>query len=184
MAAALADHFGDVVLGVAVIFHQRPIAFGLFQRIEVGALHVLDDRKLQRFAVGRLDDDDRHFVQAGALRGAPAPLAGDDLECVGRAADRPHHDRLNHAALANRSRQLIQLFVGEHAPRIARIRPQRTGRHAPLAARTLGRALGADVTDQRGKPAAQSRSRCVLRHRRLPWSVTHKTIPRLLLHVS
>ena len=103
MAAAFADHFGDVVLAVAEIFHQRPIAFRLFERIEVGALHVLDDRELQRFLVSRLDDDDRHFVQAGTLRRAPAPLAGDDLEGVRRAANRPRHDRLNDAALAQRS---------------------------------------------------------------------------------
>ena len=184
VAAALADHAGNVVLAVAEIADQRTVALRLFERIKVGTLHVLDDGKLQGFLVARFDDDDGHFVQAGTLRRAPAPFAGDDLESVGRAAHRPRHDRLNHAALAQRRGQFIQLNVGEDAPRIARIRPQRSGRHAPLAARTLGRALGADVTDQGCKSAAQSRSRCVLRHRRLPQIFTHKTIPRLLLHVS
>ena len=91
IASALADDLGDLFLAVVKLLHQRAIAFRLFQRIEIGALHVLDDRKLQRFRIGRLDDDDRHLVQAGALRRAPAPLAGDDLEAVGarRAAGAP-----------------------------------------------------------------------------------------------
>ncbi len=71
--------------------------------------------------VGHLDHDDRHVVQAGALRRAPAPLAGDDLEVVGGAAHRAHHDRLDDAALPDRGRQLVELGVGEIAPRIARI---------------------------------------------------------------
>ena len=69
MAAAFANHAGDIVLAVAEIADQRAIAFGLFERIEIGALHVLDDRKLQRFDVGRLDDDDRNVVQS--RRAAP-----------------------------------------------------------------------------------------------------------------
>jgi hypothetical protein len=38
-------------------------------------------------------------MQPGALRRAPAALAGDDLVAVGSAAHRPHDDRLNDAAL-------------------------------------------------------------------------------------
>ena len=103
VAAALADHAGNVVLAVAEIADQRTVALRLLERIKIGALHILDDRKLQRLLVGRLDDDDRHLVQPGTLRRAPAPLASDDLKSVGRAAHRPRHDRLNHAALAQRS---------------------------------------------------------------------------------
>ena len=57
--------------------------------------------------------DDRNFVQAGALRRAPAPLAGDDLVIVRYPAQRAHDDRLNDAALAQRSRKLFKLGVGE-----------------------------------------------------------------------
>ena len=85
------------------------------------------------FLIGRLDDDNRDFVQTGALRRAPAPLAGDDLESVGHAAHRPYHDRLNDAAFAQRSGKFVKFIVGKHAPRIARIRPQRTGRNSPLS---------------------------------------------------
>ena len=85
MAAALADDFRDVVLAAFELVGQRVIALRLFHRIEVFALHVFDDRDFQRVAVADVDRHDRHFMQPGDLRGAPAPLAGDDLEAVLRA---------------------------------------------------------------------------------------------------
>ena len=63
-------------------FGERVIALRLFHRVEVFALHVLDDRDLERVAVADIDRHDRHLVQAGELRGAPAPFAGDDLEAI------------------------------------------------------------------------------------------------------
>ena len=64
--------------------------------------------------VGRFDEDDRDVVQPGALRRAPAPLAGDDLEGVGGAAHGAHDDRLDDAALADRGRELVELGVGKN----------------------------------------------------------------------
>ena len=165
VAAAFADDLGDLFLAVAELIHQRAVSVRLFQRIKVGALHVLDDRKLQRFGVGCLDDDDWDLMQSGALRGAPAAFAGDDLVAVGNTAQRPHHDRLNDAALTQGGGELVKLGVGECAPRVVRIRPQRAGRQPPLAARTLARAFLANVTDQRGESASQSRPSPLPRHR-------------------
>ena len=88
VAAALADDAGDVGVGVAVIGGELRVAVGLFERVEIGALDVLDDGDFERLAVAGLDDEDRDFVQAGALGGAPAPFAGDDLVGVGDARDR------------------------------------------------------------------------------------------------
>ena len=137
VAAALADNPGDLFLAVVKLLHQRAIAFRFFQRVEVGALNILDDGELQRFRIRRLDDDDRHFVQAGALRGAPAPFAGDDLVAVRDAAQRAHDDRLNDAAFAQRRRELFKFDGSKYAPRIAGVRPQRAGRQPPLRARPL-----------------------------------------------
>ena len=59
----------------------------LFERVEVFALDVLDQRHREHGAVvGHLAHDRRDFVQAGELRRAPAALAGDDL--VARRARR------------------------------------------------------------------------------------------------
>ena len=164
MAAALADDLGDLVLAVFELVGERLIAAGLFERVEIGALHVLDDRELERLAVVDLEQHDRHVVQAGALRRAPAPLAGDDLVLIDRAAHGAHQDRLDDAALADRGRELVELGLGEMAARIARIGLEEFDRHALLAARALERGgLVADVADQRRQPAAEPRP-CFVRH--------------------
>src|SRR5438067_9073899 len=100
MAAAFTDDLGDVILAIAELFHQRAITLRLFERIEIRALHILDDRKLQRFGITGFDDNDRHFVQAGALRRAPTPFAGDYFIEIGAALHGPRDNRLDDAALA------------------------------------------------------------------------------------
>ena len=84
-----------------------------------------------------LEHDDRHLVHAGALRRAPAPLAGDDLVGVGDAGDRAHEDRLQDAALFDRGGEILELGLVEILARLARIGPQELDRHE-----TAGRAAG------------------------------------------
>ena len=66
-------------LRITVLVDELLVAERLLERVEVGALNVLDDGKLERLLVGDVMNDDRHVVQAGLLRRPPAPLAGDDL---------------------------------------------------------------------------------------------------------
>ena len=88
MAAALADDARDVGLRIVVVGAELRVAVRLLDRVEIGALDVLDDGEFERLAIADVDDDDRDLVQAGALRRAPAPLAGDDLVGVGDARNR------------------------------------------------------------------------------------------------
>ena len=156
MASALADDLGDVFLRVTVFVGEREIAARFLQRIEIAALDVLDDRQFERFGVADVEHDDRNFMQARALRRAPAPLAGDDLVVVGAA--RPHHDRLDDAALADRVGELRKLGIGKQFARIARIGAHELDRHLALAARAAfaGLRLHADVAHQRCEAASQS----------------------------
>ena len=119
MAAALADDLGELLLAVVEALDQLAIARRLFDGVEVGALHVLDDGKLENFFVGEVARDDRNGVQAGLLRRAPAPLAGDDLVA---ALGRAHDDRLHEALGADRLGELGQLVLAEV---LARIEPAR-----------------------------------------------------------
>ena len=48
----------------------------------------------------------RECARGSRARRAPAPLAGEDL--VLRVVHRPHHDRLDHAARADRFRELVE----------------------------------------------------------------------------
>ena len=63
MAAALADHAGDVAVRIAVSLAELGVAGGLLERVEIGPLHVFDNRDFERLAVAGLDDDDRDLVQ-------------------------------------------------------------------------------------------------------------------------
>ena len=72
----------------------------------------------QQLIVGDVAHDDGDLEQAGALRGAPAALAGDDLEAVADAAD---EDRLNHAVRADRLRELFEPRFVDVRARLARI---------------------------------------------------------------
>ena len=116
--------------------------------------------------VGHLEHDDRHLVQAGALRRAPAPLAGDDLEIV-RA---PRAARTTIGWMMPRSRieaaSSSSSASAKQLARIARIGLQRTRSAPALAARARSTACDfvADVADQRGKSAPQSRPCCLFRH--------------------
>ena len=79
VAPALAESLGQPLLGVAEAVHQLAIALRLLERVEVGALDVLDDGELQHLGVVEVSEDRRQRVDAGELRRPPAPLAGDDL---------------------------------------------------------------------------------------------------------
>ena len=76
----------DLLLGQAELVDQALERRGLLERAEVGALEVLDQRALERRALGDVLHDDRDLVEAGALRRAPPPLAGDQEVAAARAA--------------------------------------------------------------------------------------------------
>ena len=170
VAAALADDLGDLVLAAFEFIGQRVIALRLFHRIEIFALHVFDDRDLERVAVADIDRHDRHLVQAGDLRRAPAALAGDDLD--------------NGPARRLTGRTTIGwitpccLIESASSPSSASEKSRRGLRGLGLrnsigtlrwVARPIQmRGFAADIPDQTCKTAAQSRTRFV-GHRQLPW---------------
>ncbi|CAM5215651.1 hypothetical protein BTHI11S_03443 [Bosea thiooxidans] len=165
MAAALADDAGQIVLGIVELRDQPLITGRFLDRIEIRALHVLDDGDLQRFAIIRLDQDHRDVVQLGPLRGAPAPLTGDDLVSVDHARNRADDDRLQDATLADRGRELVEIVLAEGPARIARARPQELDRHPALPAGPLDRTdLLADIADQRRQTTSKTGTPLFLGH--------------------
>ena len=91
MAAAFADDARQVVLTVGEFVDHPLIAFGLFERREVFALHVFDQSDLERILVRTVTDDDRQFVELGDLGRTPAAFAGDDLEGASGLRIGPHY---------------------------------------------------------------------------------------------
>ncbi len=74
---------------------QRPRAL---DRVEILALHILDQSEFGRALVIEDANQRRERLKADQLRGAPAAFAGDELETVTHGA---HQDRLHEARLAD-----------------------------------------------------------------------------------
>src|SRR5690606_5249143 len=70
-----------------------------------------------------IPDDRRNLLPAEAHAGAPATLARDELPVrLASARRRPDDDRLEQPVLAQRSRQIGEVLLGELAPRLIRVR--------------------------------------------------------------
>ncbi len=161
VAAALADGFGNAGLAVAEFAREASIGLGLFERREVFALQVFDQRDFERFRIAELPDDDRDLVQPNSLRGAPAALAGDQLEIRRPVGDRPHEQGLDDTFLADRLGEPVQLGLGEHPARLQRRGPDRLDWHrvrpARIAARRARAAGVARFAKKRGEAAPEGR---------------------------
>ncbi len=88
----------------------------LLHRVQVGALQIFDDGDLHRLLVGDLAQNGGNRRLAGNLRGAPAALAGDELEAAAR--QRTNQDRLHHSVGGDGGSQLGQLLFVHLRPRL------------------------------------------------------------------
>ncbi|MCY1180005.1 hypothetical protein D9M73_204320 [compost metagenome] len=95
-----------MLLGQLELLLQALQGYGLFDRVEVFALDVLDQRHGYGGLIGHIANHGRDLVQAGLLAGTPTTFAGDDLVAI--IADRANHDRLHHALVLDRLRQFFQ----------------------------------------------------------------------------
>jgi len=110
VAATLADAPRQIILRVAELLQQPAIAVGLFERCQILALDVFDQRQLERLAVADLADDDGDFVQLGQLaarqRRSPATiskLAGWSGAAAPESVGRTPFSRIESASAASAS---------------------------------------------------------------------------------
>ncbi len=147
--ARLADALGDALLGEPELVDELAVGEGLVDRVEVGALDVLDERDLELVAIRELADERRDALEAREPGGAHAALAGDELVAVERLGD---EDRLQHAVLADARGELLEAGVVDVAPRLVRVRRDPGERDLDH-----GRGRLRALRDQRGEPAAERR---------------------------
>ena len=140
------------------LVEQALIALGLLDRVEVLALEVLDEGGGERVGVAERADEARHLGEAGRLGGAPAALAGDDLEAGGIGGMRAHQDGLEDAAGADRFRELGLGRLVHAAARLERVRARGRRSAAPGRRRRAGgRGDGiGGVAHQGGEAAAEA----------------------------
>src|SRR4030095_7345874 len=99
MAARLAHQLADHFLAVPITVDQPPIGFRLFNRVQILALDVLDQRDLgPRFLV-EFANYRWNLMQLSSLRGSPPALASDQFIAISHRSDQ---DRLKYAPLHTR----------------------------------------------------------------------------------
>ncbi len=145
----------SLLLRVVEFLDQLLIAGRFLDRIEIRALNVLDERELGDLLIAQIADDHRDVVQACALGGPPAPLAGDDLVTAALAI-RAGDNRLHQALGTNGICEVGQLRFVEGLARVAAARMQlRDGQQALLAVHGQSLLGRWSFTDQRGKTATE-----------------------------
>src|SRR5579864_4865491 len=104
--AVLAEPLGDLLVGQSEFIDQSAQSARFLDRVEVGALQILDQAEHQLLIVcGRRADDRGQGGQSGEPRGSPPTLAGDELVAIGQAAD---EDRLQHTMEPDRFGKLAE----------------------------------------------------------------------------
>ncbi len=162
VAAAFCQRSGQFLLGVAEPVHQLPIACGLFHRVQIGALDVLDDRDFKHFGVGIIANQNRKLDAAApsALR-ASGVRPRQSRNCLVSLGLLPHDQGLDNTFFADRCGQFLQLFGAEQAARLIRVGIDLLDRHEHVAAsacRRIGLLLRwGNIGHQARKAHAQAR---------------------------
>ena len=125
--AALADLGGDFLLRELKLSAELRVAERFFQRIQILALQVFDERQFQHGAVIGFAIDDGNFGKIQQLRRAPAAFAGDEFK---KSAAFAHNERLDDALLADGIGEFLQRFRGKIFPRLQRRRTNAVQWHA------------------------------------------------------
>ncbi len=99
-------------------FLERPIAFGFFERAEVLALQVFDERNLEELVVRHVHLDARNLREARVQRSAESALPGDDREATVAAG--PDQDGFEDAFIDDGLRELGE--ISHRASGLIRIR--------------------------------------------------------------
>src|ERR1700694_1042810 len=105
-----------------MLFEQRAGSRSFFNRIEIGALHVFQDCKLDSFAGVRLTHDGCDELLARETRGTSPALSCNDFIIPRLERVRANDDRREQTVRADRLRELRQRFLVEMLARLIWLR--------------------------------------------------------------
>src|SRR5690349_14001959 len=116
--AILPDSLGQLLLSPRELRQKLLIGLRRFDRVEILAQQVLDERELDALGVGGLSHDRGDPIEPGLARRAPPPLPRDELV---RTSDSPNDDRLDDPRGLDRRRKLVERREVEDLSRLMRI---------------------------------------------------------------
>ena len=123
MRARTADLARQLLVRGAEVIKKLLVGCGLFERIELLTVQVLDQGVPEEFVVLSLLDDGADLGQPGPLASPPSTLTHDELVPAGPGRTDDH--RLQQADLPDRLRELVECLFVEGPPRLPRIRRDR-----------------------------------------------------------
>ena len=119
VGAAFADLGRHLLLRQPIMIHQLLIGFTLFDRVQVFALQILDQRHLCHGSVIIGRNDRRHCLEPCEVRRPQTALAGDELILkVAVLVTVAHRDRLDQSFFLDGSRQIFQRLKIKLAARL------------------------------------------------------------------
>ncbi len=158
VAPAFSQRFPKLFLGVAEPVHQLPITRGLFHRVEIRALDILDDRDLQHLGVVQIADQDRNSCSAPF---APRASGARPRRSRTRHQRRDARSAAEGSPFPDRCRQIRQILGIEGAPWLIRVRLDLFDRNLGIGAphRLFGRRgrFGRNIRHQRRQSTPQPR---------------------------
>src|SRR5207248_8102058 len=113
--AAPADLVRDFFLPHPKFTCQTSVTLRLFDRIQIRALQIFDERKFEYIAIARAANNHWHFIQPRFLCRPPAPFTSNQFVAP---IDRPHNQRLNDSMLPDRFDQLRERVGAEILARL------------------------------------------------------------------
>ncbi|MDQ0697342.1 hypothetical protein QF048_003784 [Streptomyces sp. W4I9-2] len=113
-------------MGALEVLEQLVVRSGLFQRVQLSPVEVLQQRVEQQLLVVRGADDGGNPLQARFTAGPPPTLTHDELVAV--RAHLPDDDRLEKADFLDGDDQLGQRVLVEYLTGLARVRGDRPDR--------------------------------------------------------
>src|SRR5438105_6795112 len=97
--ATAPDFERDVFLPHAEFTGEPRVALRFLDRIEIGALQIFNERKLENLQIGRLANNDGDFGQPYFLRRTPAPFPRDQF--MRASVELPDDERLDNSVLSD-----------------------------------------------------------------------------------
>ena len=147
MATRFVDQRRNFRLAHLLLLGEMLVGARLFDRIEVFALDIFDQRNRHDLTLIQIANNRRNFMQFRPLRSTPAAFARNQLVTT-LASQGTDDNRLDDAPLGNGPRQLVERFVVEDLARLIGQRldmrdrnfrqPDTFGRCGPV---TLGRTI-------------------------------------------
>ena len=177
------DPLGELLVGAGEVLEQLAVGRRLLQRVELGAVEVLQEGVAQHVGVLGLAHDRRDRGQPGLLGGPPSTLAHHQL--VGLRTRLAHHHRLEQPDLLDRVHELAHRLFLEDLARLhvvgrhlgdrevgevgtGRHRHGGSGRRVDDGCVRLGGLVligGRAGRDQRAEPTTETTAGTVLAHR-------------------